>query len=173
MVYVLKIFRNLLYCWRNGLGVQPGWIEPGPLYVTSGKGKQKTVRSYSTRFEALLGKLPSFNQDWAKTQFIWGLHSCVAELVTIAGPADLHLAIRKAEEIEMARTLASGGQTGQKMSNQNRGRGRVPTRTWSIQRSANSEYWSTAEYPNAAITALCSTVSSSHQCRRKSQCPML
>ena len=32
----------------------------------------------------------------------------------IAGPADLHLAIRKAEEIEMARNLASGGQAGQK-----------------------------------------------------------
>ena len=64
------------------------------------QGQTETVRSYSTRFEALLGKLPSFDQDWAKTQFIWGLHSRVAELVTIAGPADLHLAIRKAEEIE-------------------------------------------------------------------------
>ena len=89
------------------------------------QGQTENVRAYSTRFKALLGKLPSFDQDWAKTQFIWGLHSCVAELVTIAGPADLHLAIRKAEEIEMARTLASGGQTGQKMQNQNRGRGRV------------------------------------------------
>ena len=88
------------------------------------QGQIETVRAYSTRFEALLGKLPSFDQDWAKTQFIWGLHSRVAELVTIAGPANLHLAIRKAEEIEMARTLASGDQTGQKMSNQNRGRGR-------------------------------------------------
>ena len=89
------------------------------------QGQTETVRSYSTRFEALLGKLPSFDQDWAKTQCIWGLHLCVAELVTIAGPADLHLAIRKAEEIEMAQTLASGGQIGQKMPNQNRGRGRV------------------------------------------------
>ena len=89
------------------------------------QGQTETVHAYSTRFEALLGKLPSFDQDWAKTQFIWGLHSCVAELVTIVGPADLHLAIRKAEEIEMARTLASGGQTRQKMPNQNRGRGKV------------------------------------------------
>ena len=89
------------------------------------QGQIETVRAYSTQFKALLGKLPSFDQDWAKTQFIWGLHSCVAELVTIARLADLHLAIRKAEEIEMARTLASGDQTGQKMSNQNRGRDRV------------------------------------------------
>ena len=56
------------------------------------QGQSEIVRAYSTRFEALLGKLPSFDQDWAKTQFIWGLHSCVAELVTIARPADLHLA---------------------------------------------------------------------------------
>ena len=46
-------------------------------------------------------------------------------MVTIAGLAGLHLAIRKAEEIEMAWTLASGGQIGQKMQNQNRGKGRV------------------------------------------------
>ena len=38
------------------------------------QGQIEIVRSYSTRFEALLGKLPSFDQDWAKTQFIWGLH---------------------------------------------------------------------------------------------------
>ena len=89
------------------------------------QGQTETVRVYFTQLEALLGKLPSFHQDWGKTQFIWGLHSRVAELVTIAGPADLHLAIRKAEEIEMAWTLALGGQTRQKMQNQSRGRGRV------------------------------------------------
>ena len=76
------------------------------------QGQSETVRAYSTRFEALLGKLPLFDQDWAKTQFVWGLRSRVAQLVTISGPADLHLAIRKAEEIEMARNLASGGQIG-------------------------------------------------------------
>ena len=69
------------------------------------QGQSETVRAYSTRFEALLGKLPSFDQDWAKTQFVWGLHLRVVELVTILGPADLHLAICKAEEIEMAQNL--------------------------------------------------------------------
>ena len=75
------------------------------------QGQSETMRVYSTWFEALLGKLPSFDQDWVKTQFIWGLHSCVAELVTIARLADLHLAICKVEEIEMAWNLASGGKT--------------------------------------------------------------
>ena len=57
-----------------------------------------------------MGKLPSFDQDWAKTQFIWGFHSLVVELVTIARPTDLHLAIYKAEEIKIAWNLASRGQ---------------------------------------------------------------
>ena len=68
------------------------------------------LRAYSTYFEALLGKRPSFDQDWAKTQFIWVLHMQVAELVTIVGPADLHIAIHKAEKIEMAQNLALGGE---------------------------------------------------------------
>ena len=79
---------------------------------------------YSTRFEGLLGKLPSFDQDWAKTQFIWGLHTRVAKLVTISGPTDLAQAIHKAEEVEMARNLASGGQTTEKNENPYRGRGK-------------------------------------------------
>ena len=41
MAFVQRTFRNLLYCWKNALGVQPGWIEPGPLCVISGKGNQK------------------------------------------------------------------------------------------------------------------------------------
>ena len=75
--------------------------------------KQSTnenVRAYSTRFESLLSKLPSFDAEWAKSQYIWGLNQRVAELVVIAEPADLHAAILKAEKIEMARGTVSGNQ---------------------------------------------------------------
>ena len=41
MAFVQKISKNLLYCWKSVLGVQLGWIEPGPLCVTSDKGNQK------------------------------------------------------------------------------------------------------------------------------------
>ena len=83
----------------------------------------ESVRAYSTRFEALLSKLPSFDAEWAKTQFIWGLHQRVAELVVIAKPGDLHAAINHAEHIEMARNFASGNIPGQKSGTQFRGRG--------------------------------------------------
>ena len=87
------------------------------------QGQSENVRTYSTRFEALLAKLPSFDRDWVKTQFIWGLHACVAELFVIANPVDLHAAINHAEKIEMARSFAASGQQGQKQGNPNRGRG--------------------------------------------------
>ena len=109
-----------------------GGSRSGPHYVTSGKGKQKLCDHIPPLFEALLGKLPSFDQDWAKTQFIWGLHSRVAELVTIAGPADLHLAIRKAEEIEMPRSLASRRTNRtEDVTSESRPR-QGPTSTWAI-----------------------------------------
>ena len=89
------------------------------------QGQSESVRAYSTRFEALLGKLPSWDADWAKTQFIWGLHGRVAELVTIASPVDLFSAIRKAEQVEMARSLAyMGGAQQQPRGSGWRGRGR-------------------------------------------------
>ena len=84
----------------------------------------ENVRTYSTRFEALLAKLPSFDGEWAKSQYIWGLNQRVAELVVIAEPADLHAAILKAEKIEMARGTVSGnlGQSSGGWPRGNRGR---------------------------------------------------
>ena len=72
------------------------------------QGQSEDVRAFSTRFEGLLGKLPSWDQDWAKTQFIWGLHTRASlNWLPYPGPADLAQAIRKAEEVEMARNLGS------------------------------------------------------------------
>ena len=89
------------------------------------QGHSESVRAYSTRFEALLRKLPSWDADWAKTQFIWGLHGRVAKLVTIASPADLFSAIRKAEQVEMARSFVyMGGAQQQPRGSGWRGRGR-------------------------------------------------
>ena len=37
----------------------------------------------------------------------------IAELVTVAGPSDLHATINHAEKVEMARNLAGSGEGGQ------------------------------------------------------------
>ena len=64
------------------------------------------VRSYSTRFAELLGKLPSYDEEWAKSQFVWGLHGEIAEMVVIAAPTDLTTAMQIAEHVELARNAA-------------------------------------------------------------------
>ena len=51
------------------------------------------------------------------------MHQRIAELVTIASPADLHAAINHAEKVEMARSFAASGQQGPKQGTPNRGRG--------------------------------------------------
>ena len=96
------------------------------------QGQNETARAYSTRFGALLAKLPTFDNDWAKSQYIWGLYQQIAELVTISDPADLHEAIHKAERVEMARNFVSGiqGQSSRRRrrggrGQHTRGRGRV------------------------------------------------
>ena len=89
------------------------------------QGQSEGVRSYSTRFEGLLAKLPTFDQEWAKSQFVWGLHQRVAELVVISNPRSLREAINQAETIEMARSQVAAGHApqGQKTSTWSRGRG--------------------------------------------------
>ena len=90
----------------------------------------ESVRDYSARFTAQLQKLPGFDKAWALDQYIHGLPQRVAELVTIAGITSLDKAVKKAEEIEMARTLTggqlptSGGGRGRGGNASRRGNGR-------------------------------------------------
>lgn len=64
------------------------------------------VRSYSTRFAELLGKLPSYDEEWTKSQFVWGLHREIAEMVVITAPDDLATAMQIAEQVELATNSA-------------------------------------------------------------------
>ena len=127
------------------------------------QGQSETVRSYSTRFEALLGKLPTFDKEWAKMQFIWGLHQRIAELVTIAGPSDLHAAINHAEKVEMARNLAGSGQGGQRPPMQSRGRIELQWRPRSLQCHANNFYSNNPSESVSNPTADCSATDNMEQ----------
>ena len=140
------------------------------------QGQSESVRAYSTRFEALLGKLPSWDADWAKTQFIWGLHGRVAELVTIASPADLFSAIRKAEQVEMARSLAyMGGAQQQPRGSGWRGRGRGSRgRFATVQAEPQSQAYAQQDAPGPQFNAANATGAggrgrgrlSANQCRK-------
>ena len=70
-----------------------------------------SVRNYATRFEEYLGKLPHYDEEWAKSKFIGGLHGGIASMVYITGPTTLASAIEIAERVEMARNAAKMGDT--------------------------------------------------------------
>ena len=69
----------------------------------------EVVRSYATRFEEFLGKLPNYDEDWARSQFVWGLHGAIAAMVVMAAPTTLASAIEMAERVEMTRKAAKLG----------------------------------------------------------------
>ena len=69
----------------------------------------EVVRSYATRFEESLGKLPTYDEEWARSQFVWGLHGEIAAMVVIAAPTTLASAIEIAERVEMTRNAAKLG----------------------------------------------------------------
>ena len=91
------------------------------------QGEKETVHAFSYRYTALLEKLPSYDSDWAVSQFIWGLSPKTTELVMMNRPKTLPEAIQKANDIEMARQAANFGRPqGQNPAPQryHRGRGR-------------------------------------------------
>ena len=140
------------------------------------QGQNESTQSYSTRFEALLSKLPTFDKDWAKTQYIWGLHQRVAELVVIAEPRDLHAAIHQAERIKMARTAMSAGTSsqGQKAESWNRGRrgfmlGREKFNAAQVNQSHPTGYQNVSQVQTQPF-AVSSTQGQTNGGRRNAQC---
>ena len=83
----------------------------------------ESIRNYSARFSALLQKLPGHESAWALDQYINGLPPRVAEAVTLADAKTLTIAMRKAEEVELAHQWTHGQLGGSTNANQNRGRG--------------------------------------------------
>ena len=91
------------------------------------QGEKESMHAFSCCYTALLQKLPSYDADWAVSQFIWGLSPKTAELVMMNRPKTLAEAIQKANDIEMAHQAANFGRPqGQTIAPQryHRGRGR-------------------------------------------------
>lgn len=80
---------------------------------------KETVHSYGARFSALLNKLMTYDEAWAKTQFIRGLTQDIARFVYLAEPTTLAQAIAKAEDVNLADYLVrQSGAHGQQQQNQ-------------------------------------------------------
>ena len=42
------------------------------------QGKNESAHDYFLRFEAVLDKVPVYEQSWVRNIFVWGLHSTIA-----------------------------------------------------------------------------------------------
>ena len=70
------------------------------------QGKNESAHDYSLRFEAVLDKIPAYEESWVKNIFIWGLHSNIAQEVNMKNPRSLNRAMELAKRADVAITMA-------------------------------------------------------------------
>ena len=70
------------------------------------QGKNESAHDYSLRFEAVLDKIPAYEESWVKNIFIWGLHANIAQEVNMKNPRSLNRAMELAKRADVAITMA-------------------------------------------------------------------
>ena len=70
------------------------------------QGKNESAHDYSLRFEAVLDKIPVYEESWVKNIFIWGLHSNIAQEVNMKNPRTLNRAMELAKRADVAITMS-------------------------------------------------------------------
>ena len=64
------------------------------------QGKNESAHDFAMRFEAVLDKVPQYDQTWVKNIFIWGLHPTLATTISLKSPATLSKAIELAKRVD-------------------------------------------------------------------------
>ena len=70
------------------------------------QGKNESAHDYSLRFEAVLDKIPAYEESWVKNIFIWGLHSNIVQEVNMKNPRMLNRAMELAKRADVAITMS-------------------------------------------------------------------
>ena len=70
------------------------------------QGKNESAHDYSLRFEAVLDKIPAYEESWVRNIFVWGLHSSIAQEVNMKNPRTLNRAMELAKRAEVAITMS-------------------------------------------------------------------
>ena len=70
------------------------------------QGKSESAHDYSLRFEAVLDKIPVYEESWVKNIFVWGLHSTIAQEVNMKNPRTLNRAMELAKRANVAITMS-------------------------------------------------------------------
>ena len=66
------------------------------------QGKNETAHDFSLRFEAVLDKIPAYDETWVRNLFVWGLHTGIAQQVNMKNPTTLNRAMQLAKRADMA-----------------------------------------------------------------------
>ena len=70
------------------------------------QGKNESAHDYSLRFEAVLDKIPAYEESWVRNIFVWSLHSNIAQEVNMKNPRSLNRAMELAKRADVAITMA-------------------------------------------------------------------
>ena len=70
------------------------------------QGKNESAHDYSLRFEAVLDKIPVYEESWVRNIFVWALHSTIAQEVNMKNPITLNRAIELAKRANVAITMS-------------------------------------------------------------------
>ena len=70
------------------------------------QGKNESAHDYSLRFEAVLDKIPVYEESWVRNIFVWGLHSTIAQEVNMKNPRTLNRAMELAKRADVAITMS-------------------------------------------------------------------
>ena len=108
------------------------------------QGRQETVRRYAARFQSMLERIPTYDEEEVKELFVYGLHKKTVPLMCLQNQnAALEEVILKAEEIEMV----------QNYCRENRGRQERLPQEHSVEDQYEQEEQSSQELYEDAVAA--------------------
>ena len=70
------------------------------------QGKNESAHDFSLRFEAVLDKIPAYDETWVRNLFVWGLHANIAQAVNMKNPRTLNQAMKLAKRADIAVTMS-------------------------------------------------------------------
>ena len=70
------------------------------------QGKNETAHDFSLRFEAVLDKIPAYDETWVRNLFVWGLHAGLAQQVNMKNPTTLNRAMQLAKRADVAMAMS-------------------------------------------------------------------
>ena len=70
------------------------------------QGKNESAHDFSLRFEAVLDKIPAYDESWVRNIFVWGLHANLAQQVNMKNPTTLNKAMQLAKRADVAMTMS-------------------------------------------------------------------